>query len=564
LPNLYFLWKAISGECEPEYPGTVFYRGLGLRRPYRTVISEQDYVERLRGYDHTEYFEHEDNGVYKNDSSIVWDRYNGIYIVSFHTDHGVISQYGYIQQLADEHGSVWRRSYGEVVNFAMAVRSLQIMDYSQNGDSFVFQLNGNSLPSEKTGTELKASISIGPFSSTIKNVYMDDATIDFTNKIVKNKNYAVIQIDNLQNHVIKVDQIPTQQPINVYVISPSSCLGSDSSICGNKVGNPSNISFQADVGTQMKLSYSSGKITVTYTQNESSKSETIFVDASKYEFKNLWDYYGVKNKSGQSISFIVNNSCQDDKGCKYIGAYFDERTITTTTTSRTSSTSTTTVVYEPLDIGCKECEVGSECECEIKTTCEEGLWIVKNKESKPLPLPVIENILPIKVKYTPNATGQIYAIAICFKPEPTRTNKTTVEIKSTFLVCPAECLEGMECKCMINRCNSGFYDIEQNGGLIDSAEITGSPLEVKFVSQKTGDVEVSASCSGPVKLLIKTTVKIVLPVTTITTRNSIELIIAILLIMVFLVLILIRIFMKSKTPYEKLKEKWTPKRRVNI
>jgi len=187
-----------------DAPGSLNYYGLGLRRPYRVVVAEKDYTERLRGYDHTEYFE-----LYETkDITNTWERYNGVYVLSFHTDnvYNSYSTYTSLQQIADKHGGVWKRSYEEIVRFTTAVRSLNLINYSQTASSYTFEFSGNALPSDRRGMGgLNASIKFGPFSSAIKGVYLDNMQIGFKNETINNRYYAIVEIDDLPNHVVKFD-----------------------------------------------------------------------------------------------------------------------------------------------------------------------------------------------------------------------------------------------------------------------------------------------------------------------------------------------------------------------
>lgn len=84
-------------------------------------------------------------------------------------------------------------------------------------------------------------------------------------------------------------------------------------------------------------------------------------------------------------------------------------------------------IKEPLLFDCKSCEVGNECECELVSNCNSGLWLIKNQENEPLRFPIISQT-PNRVSYIPISAGYVRAIMVCLDPEPTRINKTVISV----------------------------------------------------------------------------------------------------------------------------------------
>jgi hypothetical protein len=79
-----------------------------------------------------------------------------------------------------------------------------------------------------------------------------------------------------------------------------------------------------------------------------------------------------------------------------------------------------------LAISTTDCRVGKKCSSNVIGNCKEGLWIVLNKEGKPLQIPVIQDI-PSSAEFTPANTGKVDVISICFEPK-INVQKTTIEV----------------------------------------------------------------------------------------------------------------------------------------
>jgi hypothetical protein len=168
---------------------------------------------------------------------------------------------------------------------------------------------------------------------------------------------------------------------------------------------------------------------------------------------------------------------------------------TTTTTTQPSTTTTTTP--QLLTLECKGCYVGSKCACELTTTCEEGKWMIENKEGKPLPSYILENIPPIKIEYTPNATGKVKVTTTCYLPAPRRDNITVVEVKEEFLKCPSECRALTECSCKVVDCENGKFQAFLGNTILKNENITTTSYTAKFIPEKTGVAEVYVYCYKP-------------------------------------------------------------------
>ena len=64
---------------------------------------------------------------------------------------------------------------------------------------------------------------------------------------------------------------------------------------------------------------------------------------------------------------------------------------------------------------CEEVSVGDTCPCSV-TGCDDGRWILTNEEGTPLPNPIVQDIPPTTIEFTPENTGKVLVIAVCFKP----------------------------------------------------------------------------------------------------------------------------------------------------
>jgi hypothetical protein len=206
--------------------------------------------------------------------------------------------------------------------------------------------------------------------------------------------------------------------------------------------------------------------------------------------------------------------------------YYTTPTITPTTQTGTPTTATVTItttpttpILPPLPLHCNDCGVGTKCSCELDTTCLEGIWIVKNKDGKPLTVPVVTDIPPIKVEFTPDAKGTVDAIAICFRSDQTlfvRVNKTSAEVKEAMVNCPRQCSVYSECTCTVNFCNSGMFTVFVEDKLLTSTKFKGT-FTGKFTPDTVGTAEVRVDCDDPAR---SSKVQVTITGTTATTTTT--------------------------------------------
>jgi len=206
--------------------------------------------------------------------------------------------------------------------------------------------------------------------------------------------------------------------------------------------------------------------------------------------------------------------------------YYTSPTITPTTQTGTPTTATVTItttpttpILPPLPLHCNDCGVGTKCSCELDTTCSEGIWIVKNKDGKPLTVPVVTDIPPIKVEFTPDAKGTVDAIAICFRSDQTlfvRVNKTSAEVKEAMVNCPRQCSVYSECTCTVNFCNSGMFTVFVEDKLLTSTKFKGT-FTGKFTPDTVGTAEVRVDCDDPAR---SSKVQVTITGTTATTTTT--------------------------------------------
>jgi len=127
------------------------------------------------------------------------------------------------------------------------------------------------------------------------------------------------------------------------------------------------------------------------------------------------------------------------------------------------------------------------------------MWLIKNKEGSPLQSTISETIPPIKVEYKPNATGKVEVVATCYRPEPIKSNRTTVEVKEEFLKCPSECQALKDCSCRVNGCESGRFQAFLGNTVLKNENITTKTYTATFIPEKIGTVDVYVDCSKPDK-----------------------------------------------------------------
>ena len=80
-----------------------------------------------------------------------------------------------------------------------------------------------------------------------------------------------------------------------------------------------------------------------------------------------------------------------------------------------------------LAIAGSACQSGGNCSLDAIGNCTDGLWIVMNKEGKPLQIPVVNN-LSYKIQFSLVSSGKVGVYAICFEPE-IKVQKTVIDVE---------------------------------------------------------------------------------------------------------------------------------------
>ncbi|MCD6216111.1 MAG: hypothetical protein J7J92_03505 [Candidatus Aenigmarchaeota archaeon] len=180
---------------------------------------------------------------------------------------------------------------------------------------------------------------------------------------------------------------------------------------------------------------------------------------------------------------------------------------TTVNTSTTTQTPTTTLPPKPK-ITCDRCVEGQECSCTFKMnkTCSAGLFIAKNHgSSEALKYPVVSSIPPYEIKYTPEKSGEVDIIGICFDPVIT-VGRTTVNVEEKFINCPANCSVDETCEITAKGCESGLLTAKNTEGapleqnIIET--ISSDPFSYSFTPKEAGKINVVGICfsTDPIKV----------------------------------------------------------------
>ncbi|MEM5853193.1 MAG: hypothetical protein QW228_02330 [Candidatus Aenigmatarchaeota archaeon] len=149
-------------------------------------------------------------------------------------------------------------------------------------------------------------------------------------------------------------------------------------------------------------------------------------------------------------------------------------------------------------IECEECYARSECKCELKTTCDNGFWILQNQQGKPLDSMVNSPIPPYQIDFEPNSSGKILITAICFKNTQPQTFQHILEVKEPFLECDEDCRTREPCECRVNGCEDGWFSAVLGTTLLKWKEkINKTRFKTSFISEKPGVVEVTVQCISP-------------------------------------------------------------------
>jgi len=149
--------------------------------------------------------------------------------------------------------------------------------------------------------------------------------------------------------------------------------------------------------------------------------------------------------------------------------------------------------------------IGENVTC-VLTECETGIWVITNKEDKPLSIPIIEEIPPLEIEFGPTEkAGKILIRVLCLQSDPQNpffieSYETEVK-KGPTLTCPEECQIEEDCACLVEECNLGLFTANNYEGepledyIIEF--ITNSYFEYDITTIATGKVEVNFGCLIP-------------------------------------------------------------------
>ncbi|MEM5829291.1 MAG: hypothetical protein QW040_00415 [Candidatus Aenigmatarchaeota archaeon] len=259
--------------------------------------------------------------------------------------------------------------------------------------------------------------------------------------------------------------------LNSFSLTPDSVSTCPSTIKASITYSSSNCGSQV---VSIRMNSCSGQEVATIsTSDGSTSSSTTFVVTSN---SNAGTYYACYGNQERSVKLSV--SCP----------------ITTTL-----PTTTTTAPTLPTGIQCEECYARSECECTLTTACQNGLWMLQNKEAKPLSSTITLQLPPTTIQFEPNASGKILITALCFKDSKIETTQYTLEVKEPFLECDKNCEVLKPCTCRVRGCSDGRFSAVLGTTLLKWREkIDTKDFATSFISDKTGVVEVSVVCYNPV------------------------------------------------------------------
>ena len=179
-------------------------------------------------------------------------------------------------------------------------------------------------------------------------------------------------------------------------------------------------------------------------------------------------------------------------------------TIVGSTTTTIVGSTTTTSLAGQFRVECGECFQSSECTCELKDNCNQGMWAAKNSEGTPLSGDILQELPPKTFNFTPSSTGSVEVKLVCYSPIKSNgelyINTTTLEVKKLFLDCPDECSIGEKCTCDVNGCRSGSFTAIQGDAVLTRRSITTESFEADFTPASTKVIDVDVSCEDPVKI----------------------------------------------------------------
>jgi len=152
-------------------------------------------------------------------------------------------------------------------------------------------------------------------------------------------------------------------------------------------------------------------------------------------------------------------------------------------------------VVNASSLNCSTCDVGSTCTCTV-SGCNSGLWLVRNTTYPPAIETKSSNLPPMSISFTPTAVGSLEAIAIC--DNPVQTFKANIDVRGAMLSCPS-CYVGRECECNVTGCSNGTFAVMQNSTFIKNITFPPVASSIKFTSNSSGVVTITATCYNPTR-----------------------------------------------------------------
>ncbi len=190
-------------------------------------------------------------------------------------------------------------------------------------------------------------------------------------------------------------------------------------------------------------------------------------------------------------------------------------------TTTTSSTTTTTTTLPTVSLQCERDEiyVKQKNACNV-TNCEDGYWLIKNLENKPLENETIQEIPPNEIEFGPTIKeGRVSTEVVCLNPSQT-LNHTTLVKKGPVLVCPNTCYLDESCKCEVEECEDGLFLMDNYDGDPLTGDVIKDVDDVQFVynfyPQDVGKIRARMICHDPYEIEDEFYINISYPVTTTT------------------------------------------------
>jgi len=129
------------------------------------------------------------------------------------------------------------------------------------------------------------------------------------------------------------------------------------------------------------------------------------------------------------------------------------------------------------------------------TGCNDGIWVLQNKEGSPLDSMINPQIPPSTVEFNTKATGKITIRAFCFGGAG---GELVLNVENAFLSCDDECAVNQNCQCSVSGCSDGsFSAVLGNTVLKWEDKISTTSYSVSFIPEKVGTVNVEVRCNSP-------------------------------------------------------------------